>query len=908
MSKKIRVLFLSVLVLLLLSIPGPLFVIPMRGAGDDPFDDAVPITYSTQLKNGTLHSSEMFDPYLIKGLIGDTDNDQKSSQRFQMSLQRTSGADIEARIYEPNRREIAYLRSSGDWSEVEFVVPYDGDYYFILNTDPPGGDAEYDFVMGGEYDYDNSPYSGNNIPGEATFERSRKLSLTLNPVGDIVDYYTIDLQPGWALESRFNSQYSLRLEVLDSDFDLIGHSTDQEPVEFRNDALTSKIIHTRMSHPLDGRNNYQPVNRPYELHLEVWSFMTRPEVRESDPQWSDPIRIDEDPENPIVLNLSYHFFEANGDPLQLRITSQHNGLMVSLINVTTSYGDPLYTLLEIMPRENWFGEETVSLLAWDRDGSVTDSIRIIVDPVNDPPYVTRIGGATYSGGTFNMGVNEGQTRVYTMDYNDVDDPLDELVFSIDEPLGFIDIDPDNGTMTVTPSQKDVGVHYFNITVRDPSGGVLIIPTILTIVAINDPPLRPSIRVVSGNVTNLFPGEMIVLEAVSAPDPDGDELTFTWDWGDGTTSKGVIASHVFAEGIYGNRTIKLISSDGSLTNFTTMTVYINRPQDISVGDLRHTSWDVQGDCIEFREEWREGDEKRLFSIERSSYPGVDLLSVATVRRLNDLEVTLHLKGNVQIDGEYRYHVFILEKGSEIPHLNFSIIGEWDMIPDIWPSSGIIARQSYLGALNENTTGVITDDDRLVFNFPILSLNMSGLPLPLDRDDMMVVAVTEFIRGERTTGRLSNRILVFDMAGDDVPEAPVLSSSNATGGGSSPLANIPRTTGIAIFAGLVILLAISGAVGYVLLKREKKKREDEEKRFVSEIEKMRSEGRDLFDRVKEDRTPQVSYEELYGSAPPQERKNFSEITPSGPPNTDSDLADVGDFTVAGKPVAGKISWEE
>ncbi|MDG6225438.1 MAG: PKD domain-containing protein [Candidatus Thermoplasmatota archaeon] len=907
MSHKIRDPLLNVLVFLLLSIPGPLFAIPARGADDDPFDDAVPITYSTQLKNGTLHSSEMYDAYLIKGLIGDTDNDQKSSQRFQMSLQRTSGADIEARIFEPNRREIAYLRSSDDWSEVEFVVPYDGDYYFILNTDPPGGDAEYDFVMGGEYDYDNSPYSGNNIPGEATFERSRKLSLTLNPVGDIVDYYTIDLQPGWALESRFNSQYSLRLEVLDSDFDLIGHSTDQEPVEFRNDALTSKIIHTRMSHPLDGRNDYQPVNRPYELHLEVWAFMSRPEVRESDPQWSDPIRIDEDPENPIVLNLSYHFFEANDDPLQFRITSEHAGLMVSLINVTTSYGDPLYTLLEIMPKENWFGEETVVLLAWDRDGSVTDSIRMIVDPVNDPPYVSRIGGAAYSGGTFHMGVNEGERRIYTMDYNDVDDPLDELVFTIDEPLGFVDIDPDNGTMTVTPSQKDVGVHYFNITVRDPSGGVLTIPTILTIVAINDPPLKPSINVVSGNVTNLFPGEMIVLEAVSPPDPDGDELTFMWDWGDGTKSEGPIASHVYAEGVYGNRTVKLISSDGSLTNFTTITVHISSPQDISVGDLRRTNSDVQGDCIEFREEWREGEDNRRFSIIRSSYPGVDILSVSTVRRLNDVQVTLHIRGSIEMDGEFRYHVLILDKGTEIPHLNISLVGGWDMIPDRMPASSIIARQSYLGALHENTTGTIMDQDRLVFNFPILFLNMSGLPLPLDRDDMMVVAVTELIRGERTTGRLNNRIEVFDMAGDDVPDAPNVTTSNATGGGSSPLANIPRATGIAIFAGLMILLGISGAVGYILLKREKKKRKEEEERFISEVERMRGEGRNLFDRVKEGKTPQVSYEELYGS-PPQGKKNVADMPSSESPGPVLDSVDMGDFTVGMGPLSGKISWEE
>ena len=51
-------------------------------------------------------------------------------------------------------------------------------------------------------------------------------------------------------------------------------------------------------------------------------------------------------------------------------------------------------------------------------------------------------------------------------------------------------------------------------------------------------------------------------AVGSSDPDGDALTYNWNWGDGTPdTAGVNGSHTYATA--GNRTVTLTVSDGEL---------------------------------------------------------------------------------------------------------------------------------------------------------------------------------------------------------------------------------------------------------------------------------------------------------------------------------------------------------
>ncbi|MGE0681330.1 MAG: PQQ-binding-like beta-propeller repeat protein [Candidatus Binatia bacterium] len=65
---------------------------------------------------------------------------------------------------------------------------------------------------------------------------------------------------------------------------------------------------------------------------------------------------------------------------------------------------------------------------------------------------------------------------------------------------------------------------------------------------------------------------VTLDGTGSSDPNGDTLTFTWDFGDNTTGNGSVVTHTYATtGIY---TVTLTVSDGQLSNSATVTITVN----------------------------------------------------------------------------------------------------------------------------------------------------------------------------------------------------------------------------------------------------------------------------------------------------------------------------------------------
>ncbi|WP_298313480.1 cellulase family glycosylhydrolase [uncultured Aquimarina sp.] len=102
-----------------------------------------------------------------------------------------------------------------------------------------------------------------------------------------------------------------------------------------------------------------------------------------------------------------------------------------------------------------------------------------------------------------------------------------------------------------------------------------------------PHLAPFIPNVVGGTGNLPPTARFTSNIISgdAPltvsfdgstssDPDGDTLTFNWNFGDGTTATGESISHLFTD--FGEYQVVLTVSDGTLSDTETLTITVNDP--------------------------------------------------------------------------------------------------------------------------------------------------------------------------------------------------------------------------------------------------------------------------------------------------------------------------------------------
>ncbi len=76
---------------------------------------------------------------------------------------------------------------------------------------------------------------------------------------------------------------------------------------------------------------------------------------------------------------------------------------------------------------------------------------------------------------------------------------------------------------------------------------------------------------------------ISLDGSNSTDPDGDDLTFSWNFGDGNTSSEEVPSHTFAQA--GEYTVTLTVSDGQLTsNSAQISVTVTTPIEIIIDNI------------------------------------------------------------------------------------------------------------------------------------------------------------------------------------------------------------------------------------------------------------------------------------------------------------------------------------
>jgi hypothetical protein len=117
---------------------------------------------------------------------------------------------------------------------------------------------------------------------------------------------------------------------------------------------------------------------------------------------------------------------------------------------------------------------------------------------------------------------------------DEDTPVSFRVNASDEDAGDIVSFRDDSSLVVinglgwvnfTPLQKDVGVHYVNITAVDLSGANATFQMTITVRNVNDAPANVSIQAPQ-NGTKYTQGANITFRG-TASDVDMDKLTYTW---------------------------------------------------------------------------------------------------------------------------------------------------------------------------------------------------------------------------------------------------------------------------------------------------------------------------------------------------------------------------------------------
>ena len=231
------------------------------------------------------------------------------------------------------------------------------------------------------------------------------------------------------------------------------------------------------------------------------------------------------------------------------------------------------------------GSYTITLTVTDDDGATAIST-LDVTVNNVASVIEEIIGDT--------DVNEGEEVTYSAIASDPGDDI--LTYSWD----FGDEVTAIGE-NVTHTFADNGNYTITLTVTDDDGA----STTQTLdVTVNN--LAPVIDAIVGD-TNVNEGQEISYSAI-ASDAGNDTLTYSWDFGDGTTAEGKDVTHIFTDN--GEYTITLIVTDSDGAS-TTQTL------DVTVNNIAPTITEIIGET-----NINEGQEVTYSAI--ASDPGNDLL--------------------------------------------------------------------------------------------------------------------------------------------------------------------------------------------------------------------------------------------------------------------------------------------
>jgi hypothetical protein len=184
--------------------------------------------------------------------------------------------------------------------------------------------------------------------------------------------------------------------------------------------------------------------------------------------------------------------------------------------------------------------------------SDAESFTITVQGVNHAPVLTQPADMT---------VDENATADQPLSATDPD-AGDVLAFSKVSGPAFMTVD---GSIHLAPGSSDAGVYTGTVRVTD--NGVPPLSDSksfqITVNNVNRAPTANADGPYNGSV-----GTSINFDGTGSSDPDGDVLTYAWDFGDGGTGTGATPAHTYAADTTFNVTLRVTDPDGLFGDDTT----------------------------------------------------------------------------------------------------------------------------------------------------------------------------------------------------------------------------------------------------------------------------------------------------------------------------------------------------
>jgi len=286
-----------------------------------------------------------------------------------------------------------------------------------------------------------------------------------------------------------------------------------------------------------------------------------------------------------VGGVDWHVYNHPTDPLKAYVT------------YTPTNDDAVATMVES------------SLFCMDNANAMSQeiTIRLMIENVNDKPEILtinseipkQVGALKKVSLTQETGIYALEDEMFSIRIAARDiDPRDSIKeFRISDPSFqfFPDpLDPFSGNFTMRPTQEMVGIHTVIITIEDEYGDTDSVTVEFEVVNTNDPPC--DFKVDWETPVDLVVGNNITFYVENLDDPDGDELTVTWDFGDATPlMEGEIVTHSFANDQSYIITVTVSDPSGASKEKTrTITIY---PKEVEVDPNLDSDGDGMPDVYE-----------------------------------------------------------------------------------------------------------------------------------------------------------------------------------------------------------------------------------------------------------------------------------------------------------------------